>query len=272
MTTPQTLLVDLKAQVDAGDVDGGMSTLSKIKVGRLLLFLLCDERIPALPLTPPFIFEQISLLDNPDSKTAMEALELGVLLSVAAGDLDAFARNFAQLQPYYTPDVESPRKCHILGLNLMFLLIENRLSEFHAEMELLTEQEATSAFVSFPITLERQLMVGSYDEVLKAHLHIPDASYEFFMDNLLQTVRDSIADCMEVSYKTMKLTDAATMMKFTPMEELMEYIKDMRDDWIIEGDSLCFQPPPVGSKAADIPAMSLIAQSLSYATELERII
>jgi len=202
----------------------------------------------------------------------MEALELGVLLTVAAGDLDAFARNFAQLQPYYGPSVSSQRKCLVLGLNLMFLLVENRLSEFHAEMELLSEQEASDKFVSFPITLERQLMVGSYDEVLKAHLHIPDPSYGFFMDNLLQTVRDSIADCMEVSYQKMKLTDAMTMMKFSSLKELEEYVQEARDDWIVEGVSLCFQPPPTGSKATDIPSMELISQSLSYATELERII
>jgi len=202
----------------------------------------------------------------------MEALELGVLLTVAAGDLDAFSRNFAQLQPYYSPSTSSQRKCLVLGLNLMYLLVENRLSEFHAEMELLDHDEASNPFVSFPITLERQLMVGSYDEVLKAHLHIPDPSYGFFMDQLLMTVRDSIADCMEVSYQTMKLSDAMTMMKFTSLEELKEYMQEARDDWIVEGDSLCFQPPPTGSKASDIPSMELISQSLSYATELERII
>ena len=38
---------------------------------------------------------------------------------------------------------------------------------------------------------------------------IPDASYQFFMDHLLQTVRDSIADCIEVSYQTLKLEAAA---------------------------------------------------------------
>lgn len=204
----------------------------------------------------------------------MEALELGVLLSVAAGDLDAFARNFAQLQPYYSTPVAtaSQRKCLVLGLNLMFLLVENRLSEFHAEMELLSEQEASNPFVSFPITLERQLMVGAYDEVLKAHLHIPDPSYGFFMDNLLLTVRDSIADCMEVSYQSVKLKDAMTMMKFSSLQELKDYMQEARDDWIVEGDSLCFQPPPTGSKASDIPSLALISQSLSYATELERII
>lgn len=205
--------------------------------------------------------------------TAAKALELGVLLSVADGDLEAFARNVAQSRPYYASLTDpTERKAHILGLNLMHLLVDNRLSEFHAELELLTAAEAQSPFVTFPITLERQLMVGSYDEVLNAGSHVPDLSYQFFMENLLQTVRDSIADCMEVSYKTMKIKDAMTMMKFDSPQQLMEYMEDCRDDWIVEGDSLCFQPPPTGSKASDIPSMKLISQSLSYATEIDRII
>jgi 26S proteasome regulatory subunit N12 len=205
------------------------------------------------------------------------ALELGVLLSVADEDLDAFARNVAQLKSYYsalTSTTATPKKCQMLGLNLMYLLVENNLSEFHAELELLSMEEASSPYISFPINLERQLMVGSYDEVLNAGTHVPDASYTFFMDNLLQTVRDSIADCVEVSYKTMKIGDAVSMMKFDSQEELLEYVQECRDDWIVDEASgeLCFQPPSVGATASDIPSKKLIAQTLSYATELERIV
>merc|ERR1712238_243470 len=154
----------------------------------------------------------------------------------------------------------------------MYLLVENNLSEFHAELELLSSDESSTPYVSFPINLERQLMVGSYDEVLHAGAHVPDPSYSFFMDNLLQTVRDSIADFLEVGYKTMKLGDAVGLMRFKSEEELRGYMEEYRDDWIVEGGVLCFQPPEVGSKASDIPSMKLIAQSLSYATELERIV
>ncbi len=94
---------------------------------------------------------------------------MGVLISVVNQDLDAFAHNLSQLKLYYTPSSEStpsPRKCHILGLNLMHLLVENNLSEFHAELELLSSLEASTPYISFPINLEWQLMVGSYDEVL----------------------------------------------------------------------------------------------------------
>ena len=210
---------------------------------------------------------------------AANALELGVLLSVADDDLDAFSRNISQLKPYYAAlsaaannTNTTERKCHVLGLNLMNLLVDNRLSEFHAELELLTDEDAKSSYVSFPITLERQLMVGSYDEVLAAQSSVPDPSYNFFMEQLLETVRDSIADCVEVSYKVMKLDDAVKMMKFDSVSELQEYIQEKREDWIVEGGSLMFQPPPIGSKAVDIPSQKLMGQALSYATELERIV
>jgi 26S proteasome regulatory subunit N12 len=213
---------------------------------------------------------------SPSTVLAATALELGVLLSVASDDFDAFSRNISQLKPHYAllsmTGEQTSRKCHVLGLNLMHLLVENRLSEFHAELELLSEEEASNPYVSFPITLERQLMVGSYDEVLNAGANVPDASYGVFMENLLETVRDSIADCVEVSYKYMKLVDAVTMMKFGSTDELLEYVKESREDWLVEGDRITFQPPPVTGKAEDIPSMKLIGQSLSYATELERIV
>jgi 26S proteasome regulatory subunit N12 len=246
--TTASLLSELTAKYHAGDVVGGLETLAQIKVAMLEF--------------PPGSEQHV--------KVAAEALEIGILLTVKDGDMDAFARNVAQIKPHYAILKTTPSKCHILGLNLMYLLVENRLSEFHAELELLLEEEAGNAFVSFPINLERQLMVGIYDEIL--NITVPDESFQFFVDNLLQTVRDSIADCVEVSYKTMKLTDAMTMMKFDSQSMLLEYADNFRDDWIVQGDILCFQPPPSGSKASDIPSVKLISQNLSYATEMERIV
>ncbi|KAL7529694.1 hypothetical protein ACHAWF_007086 [Thalassiosira exigua] len=92
------------------------------------------------------------------------------------------------------------------------------------------------------------------------------------MDNLLETVHDSIAGCVEVAYKPMKLSDAVTVMKFETTAEFQEYVQEKREDWIVEEDRLTFQPPRMGSKAVDIPSMILIDQSLSYSTEFERIV
>lgn len=250
LETATSLLSELKTKYEAGDVVGGKETLSKLKIQML-------DFPPGSP---------------SHTQIAVEGMEIGILMMADDGDLDSFARNVAQIKPLYASlgTTTTPRKCHILGLNLMNLLVDNRLSEFHAELELLTDEESKNVFVTFPINLERQLMVGIYDEVL--NVTVPDPSYQFFVDNLLQTVRDSIADCVEVSYKTMKLSDAMTMMKFETQQELLEYVEECRDDWIVEDNTLCFQPPPSGSKAGDIPSMKLITQNLSYATEMERIV
>jgi len=254
---------ELRVKIQNGDIDGGKSLIAKLKIAML----------------------DFPMDNNEYIQLATSILELGVLLSIADEDLAAFARNVAQIKTYYSSTattVNNDMKCKVLGLNLMYLLVENRLSEFHSELELLVSGDnngganSNNPFISFPINLERQLMVGSYDEVLNAGAHIPDESYQFFMDNLLQTVRDSIADCLEVAYKTMSISEAKKMMKFdnnSDSDELMEYIEEYRDDWIVdESNYLCFQPPPGGCKASDIPSMKLIAQNLSYATELERIV
>ena len=70
------------------------------------------------------------------------------------------------------------------------------------------------------------------------------------------------------------------MMKFDSVEELRDCIETCRDDQIVNTngigsgrrEELCFQPPDAGAKASDTPSKKLIAQTLSYATEFERIV
>ncbi|CAN0421390.1 unnamed protein product, partial [Discosporangium mesarthrocarpum] len=73
------------------------------------------------------------------------------------------------LKPYYLdfagelPPTET--RSAVQGLNLLFLLVENRLAEFHSQLELLSDEERENDCVSFPVKLEQYLMVGSYDQV-----------------------------------------------------------------------------------------------------------
>lgn len=157
-------LRELRAKIESDDVDGAKACVTQLKM--LML------SFPAGP-------------DAPErcAGVAAETLESAALLSLREGDLAAFARNVSQVRPYYDAASSSSsnnNRARILGLNLMYLLTENRLSEFHAELELLTETEAADPLVTFPIALERQLMVGSYDEVLDAGARAPDPSYDFF--------------------------------------------------------------------------------------------
>jgi CSN8/PSMD8/EIF3K family len=243
-------LAQLEGYVASGNVEAGSTLLQKMKVSRFTEQNVSDAQYAA-------------------------ALECGVFLAVQAEDLDTFSRHMHQLQPLYSVLPTMPRRNHITGLNLMALLVTASSSEFHSELELLHDDQLSDPCIQFPIAVERKFMVGIYDEILS--MALPHATYQFFMDQLASTVRDAIADCIEVSYTTLTVQQAAEIMKFdhaTELQDFMEYVETSREDWIIENDTITFQPSVAGAAMTtqDIPSQQLIQQSLTYATEMERIV
>mmetsp|Transcript_42992 Transcript_42992/g.84503 ORF Transcript_42992/g.84503 Transcript_42992/m.84503 type:complete len:268 (+) Transcript_42992:108-911(+) len=206
---------------------------------------------------------------------AIDALESGAILCVKSGDAEGLQRAFAQLRPLYRPGDATDRRATVSGLYLTHLLVNDRLSEFHSEFERLPAGALDDPHVSFPVMLERQLMVGSYDAVLSSSAHAPDPElYAPLLSHLTRTVRDAIADGVEVSYMSMGFDEAVSMMKFGSVKELLEYVEEFHGDWIVDESEkkICFQPPEVGRRASDIPSFGVIKNMLNYATELERIV
>jgi 26S proteasome regulatory subunit N12 len=61
---------------------------------------------------------------------------------------------------------QSAAMYEMLGLNLLYLLSQNRLAEFHSEVELLPHNEIqTNVYLKHPISIEQYLMEGSYNKV-----------------------------------------------------------------------------------------------------------
>lgn len=75
------------------------------------------------------------------------ALEWGCLLAVRMNETEAFQRHMSQLKDYYTDFSASLPPSDLqnamLGLNLLHLLMEDRLAEFHSEVT--AEHELVSA-------------------------------------------------------------------------------------------------------------------------------
>jgi hypothetical protein len=71
--------------------------------------------------------------------------ELCVRLAVMERDWAAMERHIQQLMPLYELDrqagIQSPHRDLLVGLNLMRLLAQNRLAEYHMELELLPTTE-----------------------------------------------------------------------------------------------------------------------------------
>ena len=204
---------------------------------------------------------------------ATEALEQAVLLSVAMGDTDSFQRHIAQLKPLYQGGQCSPgdSRSVVTGLNLMFLLVENRLAEFHSELELLSEAERSIEAIAFPIRLEQYLMVGAFNQVLSAKSLQPHPSFAFFMASVVDTVRENIAECAEVAYPSLNEAAAMELLMLDSAADLAAFIASNHEDWVVEGGIIVFATP-MGAKASEVPSMRLITEAVNYATELERIV
>lgn len=207
---------------------------------------------------------------------ARDIYEHAVLLSVKVEDQDAFERDFFQLKPYYTDAGKrlptSPNEYMILGLNLLRLLVQNRIAEFHTELELLSSTALENPCIKHAVELEQSFMEGAYNRVLSAKQNVPNETYGYFMDLLAKTVRDEIAGCSEKAYDYLSIKDARQMLLFTSDQELLEYVKEEHPEWEMKDGFVFFQKAKDSAPCKEIPSLQLINQTLSYARELERIV
>ncbi|KAG8001844.1 26S proteasome non-ATPase regulatory subunit 8 [Nibea albiflora] len=95
---------------------------------------------------------------------ARDVLEIGALWSILKKDIPSFERYMAQLKCYYFDYKEElPEAAYmhqLLGLNLLFLLSQNRVSEFHTELERLSARDIqTNVYIRHPVSLEQVLQV-----------------------------------------------------------------------------------------------------------------
>jgi len=204
-----------------------------------------------------------------------DVLEMGALFSISAKDIPAFERYMAQLKSYYLDFSnslqESTLKYELLGLNLLWILTQNRIAEFHTELELLSPKDIqNNVFINYPVSLEQYLMEGCYNKIFLARDKAPANSYNYFLSILVDTIRDEIAACMEKSFDKIQLNEAAKMLSISSSNSMKEYAK--KRDWVLKpGDFYGFQ---IDVKKTDdaLAALDLAKQTVEYARELEMIV
>jgi len=202
---------------------------------------------------------------------ARETLELACIYSIKVGDTRGFERHVSQVTPYYRDFAAllpvSERRLIITGLSLLGLLASDRLPDFHTELELISVADQENFLIKFPVELEQRLMEGSYQRILDARERIPDENYSYFMNILIETVREKIEECSESAYESYPVAGAPSL--FMTDANKVQGIADTRG-WQISGDTITFQKR--SGPSLDIPSHTLILNNLQYATELERIV
>jgi len=212
---------------------------------------------------------------------ARDVLEIGCLYAVVKRDIPSFERSVAQLKTYYFDfKDELPQSAfmyQVLGLNLLRLLSQNRLAEFHTELELLTPAEIQNQiYISHPVALEQYIMEGRYNKVFLSKGNVPAESYNFFLDSLLNTIRAEIAACIEVAYEKVTVQEAARMLYLSSVAEISSFIQAHQKNWQTVGNHLLFNSQDKRTKdnktPERVPSLQLMAQTVGYAIELEKIV
>lgn len=203
-------------------------------------------------------------------------MEIGVQWSIATEDIPSFERYMAQLKCYYfdykSGLPESPYKYQLLGLNLLFLLSQNRVAEFHTELELLpSDQIQLNVYIRHPLSLEQYLMEGSYNKIFLAKGNVPAASYNFFIDILLNTVRNEIGTCMESAYDKISVQDALKMLNLSTEKDL-EVIANKKNWTSTNNGYFHFSTNNEKKTEEPIPSAELARLTIDYARELEMIV
>ena len=67
-----------------------------------------------------------------------------------------------------------------MGLNLLRLLVQNRIAEFHTELELLPVKALEHPCIKHAVELEQSFMEGAYNRVLSARQAVPHDTYYMF--------------------------------------------------------------------------------------------
>src|SRR6266542_3130892 len=143
----------------------------------------------------------------------------------------------------------------LMGLNLLRLLSQNRIAEFHTALENIEpEQLLENDYIKHPVHLKQYLMEGSYNKVWNSREKVPAPEYLFFIDILMETIRSAIiylhlyilipllftiiiiiyyynrseiSSCSEKAYDNLPLSDAATLLFYNNNHEISNFATEV---------------------------------------------
>jgi hypothetical protein len=130
---------------------------------------------------------------EPQLNLARTIFEIGAYTSIRLKDKDAFVSYMGYLQNFYSLGLGGDREPELTGLNLLRLLAENKIAEFHTQLEIIdvtAQTVAESEPVKFAKGLEEWIQEGAYNRVWKAgEGRTVNVYQKFFLDVLMDTIR-----------------------------------------------------------------------------------
>ena len=189
----------------------------------------------------PPLFQQSATAEQ-ELLLARDVLEHAVLLSTKQHDDVGFDRHYAQLRTYYVDTAQmlpkSEQEYQLTGLNLLRLVSQNRIAEFHTELELIPVEAQSNVYITYTLELERCLMEGAYSKLLQLRSDVPSDTYKYFTELLVEAVKKELASCTEKAYQSLTLADAMKVLMCSSEAELQTLATEK--GWQISNGKLTF--------------------------------
>ncbi|KAJ7914189.1 SAC3/GANP/Nin1/mts3/eIF-3 p25 family-domain-containing protein [Mycena leptocephala] len=199
-------------------------------------------------------------MNTDDLVVAREILEIGAFWSIRSQDLVSFDHYLSQLQTFYNDFTTLPPSQYeypIRGLQLVRLLTQNLIVDFHTALEGLHDMAMKSPYII-------------YAKVWGTCAQVPAPEYSYFVDSLMGVTRNEIARCQEAAYESLTLEDAATLLFFPSQPELLAFARERQWNLNMTLGEVTFTK--CGEEATYITKDKIIATSLLFARELEQIV
>jgi len=228
--------------------------------------------------------------DESELELARELLELGARASVAkmavnkSDESEDFDRYLAQLKHYYFDlKMQNPSNYmyEMLGMNLLKLLSQNRIMEFHLELELFihsnTAQGLNDPYIKKAVEMEQYLTEGRYNKILalltaneeqSKAAGLKSSGFRHFIERVIENSREVIADVMEKAYDRLEKKFALEAL-YTKEDLLVKFAQDR--NWVIGPDNYVYFPKTDLDNEI-LPSYQLVQDGLQYAKNLDTII
>ena len=113
-------------------------------------------------------------------------------------------------------------------------------------------------------------MEGRYNKLFVAKGNSPAECYNFFIDILLDTVRNEIGACLEQAYERISVQEAAKRLSLPSKGEVERF--GQTRNWNLGADGFYHFSSETPKPKEPIPSVELAEMAISYARELEMIV
>ena len=167
-------------------------------------------------------------------------------------------------------------RLYFIGLYLLHLLSNNRITEYCFELEHLSLLDFSNNFISFVIEIQHCITEGNFNKLLSLKSTMSDPGYIFYLNKLSHSLRYQIAKSAERSFRSINVNSLLELLRMQSNSELIQFIeKEIQKEesdiqWIINDNKVIFKES--SNEKGAIPSRKILSNTVNLAKEIEKIV